>query len=601
MPHIPTPPEDAPLAMPPQDLRRAPAAPRLSRDGWAVQAARAFVFGFAGLTTAALGLVIYDWFKLSGLSWVELAIITCGMATAFWIALSVATAVLGCLPARPQRAPGPVAPMDVAVLMPMYGEDAHQVCGNLRPLLQDLSQNARGHRFTLYVLSDTRDEQKVIAETRAVARLDASLPDTTVHYRHRAQNTRFKAGNIEDWVTRWGGAHEAMLVLDADSVMTAETVLDLADALASEPEAGLVQTVPRLIGAQTLWARTQQFSNTIYGMTLGRGLALWSGSAANYWGHNAMIRVRAFADCAGLPDLPGRRPFGGLILSHDFVEAALLRRAGWRVRFLPTADGSFEETPPTPIGHILRDRRWCQGNLQHLRLLGAAGLHPLSRVHMLQGAVGYLSSILWLALMICWVLVGSGQGDGPIRYFSDANPLFPAWPDMDIVSRILILALIYGMLVVPKILGALRYWATDPSLRAVGGAGRFVLSILAEMALSILLAPMMMVQHVVAVTRTLAGVDTGWKPAGRDAPDLRTCLRFHGAELALGTAMCALFAMGELTLWLLPIGASLVIAPVLSWALSGQPTWARRLFQTPQESAARPAGEPATDPALAAA
>lgn len=600
MPHILIPPPQTPLAMPPQALNQAPNAPRLAPDSRAVQAARLFVFGFAGTTTAALGAVMHDWFKLGGLGWVELAIMVCGVLAAFWIAMSVATAVLGCLPRRARPSAGPLAPLDIAVLMPMYGEDAPGVAANLRPLLEGLAASGTRHRFSLYVLSDTRDPDKVTAETRTIAHLDTMLPGTRVYYRHRKENHRFKAGNIQDWVERWGGAHDAMLVLDADSVMTPDTVLQLADALAAEPGLGLVQTVPRLIGGQTLWARAQQFSNTIYGATLGRGLALWSGSAANYWGHNALIRTAAFASAAGLPDLPGRRPFGGVILSHDFVEAALLRRAGWRVRFLPEAEGSFEETPPTPIAHILRDRRWCQGNLQHLRLLGAAGLHPLGRIHLLQGAVGYLSSILWLALIICWVLVGTGQGDGPIRYFSDANPLFPAWPDMDIVNRILILGLIYGMLVAPKILGALRYWTTDPALRAVGGPVRFLASILAEVVLSILLAPMLMVQHVVAVARTFAGVDTGWKPALRDAPDLRTCLYFHAAELAIGLAMCILFVLGELTLWLLPIGASLAIAPFLCWALSAKPAWAGALFRTPQETAVRtPTTEPA--PTLATA
>ncbi|MSU89454.1 glucans biosynthesis glucosyltransferase MdoH [Rhodobacteraceae bacterium 2CG4] len=587
-PQILMPPPEAPLAMPPQALHRAPAAPRLAADGRGVQAARLFVFGFAGATTTALGAVMHDWFNAGGLGWVELAILICGVAAAFWIALSVATAVLGCLPRRSRPAAPPARPLDVAVLLPLHGEDAHAVAANLRALMAGLSAAGPRHRFALYVLSDTRDPAAALAEQRVMVHLGATLPGSRVHYRRRPENLRFKAGNLQDWVQRWGGAHDAMLVLDADSVMTPDTVLRLADALAAEPRLGLVQTVPRLIGGQTPWARAQQFSNTIYGATLGRGLALWAGSAANYWGHNAMIRTRAFAAAAGLPDLPGRRPFGGLILSHDFVEAALLRRAGWRVRFLPEAEGSFEETPPTPIAHILRDRRWCQGNLQHLRLLGAAGLHPLSRMHMLQGAVGYLSSILWLVLMICWVLVGNGQGDGPIRYFSDTNPLFPAWPDMDLVSRILILGLIYGMLVAPKILGALRYWAGDPALRGVGGPLCFLGSILAEMLLSILLAPMLMIQHVIAVMRSLAGIDAGWTPPRRDAPDLRACLRFHAAELVLGVGMCMLFALGELTLWLLPVGVSLAAAPVLSRALSARPGWARHLFRTPQETGLGP-------------
>ncbi len=573
-------PPETPLAMPAQRLRRAPRARRLPRDPWTVQAARSFVFGFALILTLGLGAVLHDWFHDGGITLPEIAIIVLGSFAAFWILLSVATSILGCLPQRAgSRGRGPA--LDVAILAPIYGEPIETVLTNAGRLMHRLAPGR--HRYTLYVLSDTRDPQAVVVEQRAVTRLRHLVPGARVHYRHRAENHRYKAGNIEDWVTRWGGAHDAMLVLDADSVMGPDSVTLMADTLAAEPRLGLVQSVPRLTGARSLFARQQAFANTVYGTTLGRGLALWSGTAANYWGHNALIRVRAFAEAAGLPDLPGRRPFGGVILSHDFVEAALLRRAGWQVRFLPQAEASYETTPDSLIGHVLRDRRWCQGNLQHLRLLGAAGLHPLSRVHLLQGAMGYVASAIWAVLMVLWVLIGNGKANGEIRYFIESNPLFPTWPEMELVSRVLIVGLTFGMLLLPKLLGAMMFWWRDPSLRSAGGPVRFLGSMLLEIVVSVLLAPAMMVQHIIAVARILAGRDTGWKPAGATARTAGALLRFHALEVVLGLALCGLYAAGMLSWWLLPIGVSLLLAPALSWASSATPGWASGLFVTPQD------------------
>lgn len=575
-------PPEAPLAMQVQNLRAAPSPAALPVDGAGVRLARAFVFGFGLLVAGLLGWVMHDWFKMDGITPVEGGIVGLGAFTAFWIALSVPSAVLGCLPNRRARRTG--GALDVAVILPIYGEALAPIVRNASGLLRALAAAGTGHRFTLYVLSDTRDPARVMAEQRALARVMATSPGIDLFYRHRAENTRFKAGNIADWVTRWGAAHEAMLMLDADSVMDAATVVAMADEMAASPRMGLVQSVPQLLGARTLFARIQAFANTVYGSTLARGLGLWSGTAANYWGHNALIRVRAFADAAGLPDLPGRRPFGGVILSHDFVEAALLRRGGWQVSFLPDTGGSFEGTPPTLVAHAMRDRRWCQGNLQHLRLLTARGLHPLSRMHMAQGAMAYVMSLCWFALIVFWVLVGAGADEGSVRYFTDANPIFPVWPEMDAVSKLAIVVLIYGMLVAPKVIGALAFWARDWRLRSAGGPVVFLASFVLEIVISVLMAPIMMVQHMVAVLRTLAGFDTGWSPSDPNArPNVLTLLRFHAVEVVMGAAVCALFANGFLTLWLLPIGVSLVLAPVLSWSLSSAPGWGQRIFVTPQD------------------
>jgi membrane glycosyltransferase len=582
---------EAPLDMPDQDFRRSfrdPAAVALPRQPRVVLA-RIFSLLLAAGMTLALGSAFADWFVTDGrLTAVEVLLTGLTCFTFFWVALSVATALLGLLYRRAD-VPGAVPALRIAVLLPMYGEPAERTIGAAVALLRGLRAGGGAHSYALHVLSDTRDPALQAAEAKAVHRLLRQEPGLPVFYRLRPANTDFKPGNVRDWVSRHGGGWDAMLVLDADSVMAPDAVRALADALAADTATGLVQSIPRLIHGRTLFQRMQQFANTVHGANLGRGLALWSGTEANFWGHNAIIRTRAFAASAGLPRLSGRRPFGGTILSHDFVEAALIRRAGWAVRFLPEAEASYEETPPTVADYVRRDRRWCQGNLQHLRLLAVRGLHPASRFHLMQGAMAYLASLGWFAVLVLWALTGDETAAGILSYFSPDNPHYPSWPEMPGVTRAAVMAFIYGMLVAPKLVGAFAWWLEDRRLAGTGGPLVFAASLLAEMLLSVLLAPMMMVQHVQAVIRTLAGRDTGWAPKGDAALDLRVLLRFHAAETVLGLVMLAAAGAGYLSLWLLPIAACLALSVPLALLMAVD---ARRwpLFRTPQERVPRARG-----------
>ncbi len=576
-------PKEAPLPMPRQQLEVRMTDPNAPQGGARTPyTSRLFLFGFALLSTLGLALIFADWFRMDGVSGLEGTVIVLAVFTFFWIALSVAMAMLGCLPGA-ERPKGKGPALKTAVLLPIYGEPVEEIGLNVGVILADLARASTDHSFTLFILSDTRQPAKVAAEIRMMARLRRRFGMDVIHYRHRAENTGYKAGNIEDWVMRWGASYEAMLVLDADSVMTGEALVTLTDALSAEPSLGMVQSIPRLFGARSLFARLQQFSNAVYGTTLARGLARWTGDEANYWGHNAIMRVRAFADCAGLPDLPGRAPFGGPVLSHDFIEAALLRRAGWRIRFVPEIEGSYETTPESLIAHIMRDRRWCQGNLQHLRMLFSAGFKSVSRMHLFQGAMAYCASLGWFALLILWVFLGIRESAEPVIYFDAGNPLYVSWPEMDQFAKLLILCLVYGMLVAPKLLGALRFWAMDPRLESAGGPLRFWASWVVEVAFSVLLAPLMMIQHIIAVLRTLAGVDTGWKPRGDASIGIKGYLRFHLGEMAVGAAMLGIFAAGYLSLWLLPIAGSLLLAPLISALSSREWKWAKALLLTPQE------------------
>ena len=563
-------PPKAPLEMRAQDLRRAPqrraTAPAPARPTlW-----RLAVFLPALIGTALLVYGLYGWLAGAGMTGLEWALLSMIGATFVWVTLSVSTvgvAIAGLLAreAAESRPPDAQTPLDVALLVPVYNEVPWDVFGNAAAMLDDLAARRGRHRYTLFILSDTGDAEIAAQEWQAFSRLAATAP-LPVHYRRRAANTDKKVGNILDWVTGWGAAHEAMLVLDADSLMSGRAIERLASELAADPDAGLIQSFPMLIGAETLFARLQQFSNIAYGWLLAEGLALWSRSEGNYWGHNAIIRTRAFADSAGLPHLTARGR-DDLILSHDFVEAGLLRRAGWRVRFLPRLTGSFEETPGTLIDYTLRDRRWCRGNLQHLRLLGTAGLHPVSRFHLFHGAVSYLLSPAWFALLIVWSLLGKDAETNVIRYFNEANPLFPDWPPaMSHIDSAVFLIIMYAMLLTPKITGAAIIACNPAATRVFGGHRAFLSAFGTEVLLSIAYAPILMIQQTKAVFRAALTRSEPWRPQERAAQHypLGTLLRFHWLETLLGVLLSVGLLSGLVSLWLLPIAASLLLAVPLS-------------------------------------
>ncbi len=564
-------PPEAPLAQPVQDLRRMPAAraPRAAAGPgprgprlW-----RAAIFAPAAVLTVSLIATFADGLAPGGLTWTEMVLLTLLGVTFFWIALAATTAAGGLarLLLRGAARSGGGAPMTVALLVPIHEEAPWEVFGNVAAMAADLPA---GHDWTIYVLSDTPAGPLAAQEERAVRALNARLAEGAgVHYRRRARNDAAKTGNIADWLTRWGGAHEAFVVLDADSLMTGAALRALADAMARDPNAGLVQSLPRLIGGTTLFARLQEFASAVYGVPLAEGLAGWSDRAGNYWGHNAIIRTRAFAEAAGLPRMPSLRGDGGLILSHDFVEAGLLRRAGWGVLFEPGVPGSFEAPPATLVDFAIRDRRWCHGNLQHLALLGTRGLHPVSRFHLLSGAFAYLMSPLWLGLLAIWAVVGNG-GDSVILYFSAENPVYPVWPEMGGAGGPGTLLFMYGMLLAPKLMGAAALPLTRTPLADMGGPLRFAGSMLAEVAASVAVAPITMVQQALSVGRTLLGLRPGWRPAARGGTRLgwAALLRFHAVETALGAILTAGMLIGAVSIWLAPIAWSLLLAVPISRA-----------------------------------
>jgi len=467
----------------------------------------------------------------------------------------------------------------------------------LQTIFEDVQATGLGESFDWFFLSDTTNPDVWVAEERAFIALRRRLgPQARIFYRRREKNTSRKAGNIEDFVTRWGGAYAHMVVLDADSLMTGPTIVKLASAMEADPDSGIIQTLPLIINRNTLFARVQQFAARIYGPVIAMGLSAWMGRDGNYWGHNAIIRTEAFARHCGLPDLPGKPPFGGHILSHDFVEAALIRRAGYAVYMIPTLGGSFEESPPSLIDVSIRDRRWCQGNLQHSRVLFARGLHWASRQHFLTGIFGYLTSPLWLMQLLVGIIIVIQASYLKPEYFTGDFALFPTFPRFDAERSLQLFALTMSILLAPKFFGLLVAIYETETRRGSGGAIMLLISTLFEIVLSALLAPIMMLIQTGHVVHIVFGFDTGWDPQRRDdgSVPLVDIIRRHRWHMVLGvvTLFAGLLISTSLVAWMSPTIAGLILAIPISWLTSQR--WLGLVFRragvlvTPEETTTPP-------------
>ena len=571
-----------PLAMPAQSFRKFSRAER--RDWVNPRLAKTPIFTRIAVFGGALALTgygAYQMYKVVGVSGVitplEWAMVVLFVVTFSWVSLSFTASVVGFLwlfiHGR-KRAPPPASLTEkTAVVMPIYNEAPSRVFGAMQAIMEDVERTGLASAFDWFLLSDTTDPNVWIAEERAFLAIRERLPDVRIYYRRRRKNFSRKAGNIADFVTRWGGRYPHMLVLDADSVMSGDAIVRLAAAMEADPDAGIIQSLPLVINRNTMFARVQQFSARIAGPVIAAGLSAWMGRDGNYWGHNAIIRSRAFADHCGLPDLPGKPPFGGHILSHDFVEAALIRRAGYAVYMLPTLGGSYEESPPSLIDVAARDRRWCQGNLQHARVIGARGFVWASRQHLASGIMGYLASPLWMAqLLVGIVLVLQSHYIRP-EYFTADFSLFPTWPRFDYERALQLFALTIGILLAPKFLGLVLALFDGTTRRGCGGALALVASTFVEIVISASLAPIMMLAQSGSVLQILSGRDTGWNPQRRHDGSIpfSSIARRHRSHAALGTItlFAAALISPSLVLWMSPTIAGLIFSIPLSWA-SGQ-------------------------------
>jgi len=590
-------PPESPLTMSTQQLRHFEAGDDTSRSGAPVRVRRACIFiGTASLTFAGC-YEMYEVLQVGGVTLLEWMVLFLFVLLFAWVAFSFMSALAGfavlLLRSRDALGIDPDAPVPTiasrtAMLLPTYNEDPYLVMARLRAMHEALEHSGFGARFDWFVLSDTTNPSIWIAEEQCFLRVRQHRGANNIYYRHRPENFARKSGNIEDWIKRFGAAYQHMIVLDADSLMTGETILRLVSAMEKHPDVALIQTLPTVVNARTLFARLQQFSGRLYGPLIAAGIAWWHGSEGNYWGHNAIIRVRAFAQDAGLPDLRGRKPFGGHILSHDFVEAALMRRGGWSIRMAPSLGGSYEECPPTLIDFAARDRRWCQGNLQHLAVLPARGLHWVSRLHLLTGIGSYLTAPLWLLFLLFGILISLQAQFVRPEYFPKGFSLFPKWPAQDPILAAWVFVGTMGLLVVPKLLAYVLLVTQSRRRKQFGGGMLAFAGLVIETLLSGLIAPVMMIFQSTAVTEILLGRDAGWQVQRRDDGELPNgeLIRKYALPTLFGIAMAgSAYAVSlPLLLWMAPVIIGLLLSIPIAMLCSSRSGANPRLFRTPEQT-----------------
>ena len=555
---------------------------------------RMTIFLGAGLLTAAGGYEMYEVVQVGGVTVLEAILLAFFAPLLAWVAFSFMSAVAGFFVLVSRKKVGPTIDRGIpssetagrtAMLLPTYNEDPHELMARLRAMHESVAAIGHHASFDWFLLSDTTDPDVWVEEESAFLSLRRDCGDN-VFYRHRSDNTARKSGNIADWVRRFGAAYEFMIVLDADSLMTGETIAGLVRAMEADPSAALIQTQPAIVNARSLFSRLQQFAGRVYGPMIAAGGAWWHGTESNYWGHNAIIRVRAFAEAAGLPELRGRKPFGGHILSHDFVEAALMRRAGWAIYFASETGGSFEEVPPSMLDFAARDRRWCQGNLQHLAVLPARHLHWVSRIHLLTGIGSYITAPMWLAFLILGLLISLQASFIRPEYFPKGFSLFPTWPQQDPILAAWVFAATMALLILPKLLAYLALIMRSEERKAFGGSFRVFGGILVETFLAALIAPSMMIFQSTAVIEILLGRDAGWKVQRRGSGAVAPAELYR--KLAAPT-LCGLF-MGlsafavsfPLFLWMSPVITGLLLAIPLGF-LTSRRIASTGLFATPED------------------
>ena len=506
--------------------------------------------------------------------------------SSFWLVWGGSAAVMGVFtPNTRPRFDARVAPRGMtAILVPIYNEDPVQTFARIAAMNRSLVALGIAHRFHIAVLSDTQSLETATQEAVWFEHLlREPLSEGRIFYRRRERNIGRKAGNIEDFVARSGAAYDYALILDADSLMSGETIGELARRMDADDELGLLQTVPKVINARTLFGRSMQFAASYLSPSFARGAALMQGWEGPYWGHNAIVRMKAFAASCGLPELSGKPPFGGHILSHDYVEAALLSRAGWKVNVDPSLEGSFEEGPENLIEYAKRDRRWCQGNLQHRRLVGAPGLKFWSRFTFVQGIMAYMASPLWLLLLTASIVAA---------VFPDQPSVFSRFADAPIDMWVLGVA-VAVVLVLPKFLILVR-GVIDGRNRAFGGTLRAVASVICEIAFSTVLAPVMLLLQSRSVAQVLLGLDGGWPATkrGQNWISLDIALRASWWIVGLGLLTLGGTAMFAPTIapWVAPAMLPAVFAPLLISFSSKPPRQDKlpQLFRTDSELSPAP-------------
>jgi len=494
-----------------------------------------------------------------------------------WISISFWTAIAGFViillqlhPVTLRRETSlPALPLGlasrIAILVPIYNEEVERVFARLARNFNAIARTRYADSFDFFVLSDTRDDSVRDAEECAwLAACNEWHASGRLFYRNRASNVGRKAGNIADWVRQWGGAYESMIILDADSTMDGDAMIGLAALMERNREVGIIQTLSLITGQRTIFGAALQFAHRLYSPLLAVGASFWQLGESNYFGHNAILRVRAFAENCGLGPLSGPAPLGGDVLSHDFVEAACMRRGGWSVWCLPDIGGSYEEMPSNLIDFAARDRRWMQGNLQHLRMLSTAGFHWVSRAHFVTGAASFLMATVWLLLLAGASALELERASSLHSYFPAAHVLFPQWPESRHAEILVLLTVTLTVLLAPRGLAILAALSRGAVRRQFGGALRLIFSALLETSFSMLIAPAMMIFHSRFAMQILTRRSVAWggQPRGVAAIEWvrATRLQWLSTALGLGWAALLLVVAPQFLLWVAPVVIGLCLS-----------------------------------------
>ncbi len=535
----------------------------------------------------------------------EVAIVVFFGALFSWISIGFWTALFGFVTLMRGRERFAITNLDdtelrpldgaarTAIVMPVCAEPVERVFAGLRAIHDSLARTGALGHFHFFVLSDTvdvdlavREEASWFAWCREVGGFDH------IFYRRRRVRLRRKSGNVADFCRRWGRDYRYMIMLDADSVMAGETLVRLVQMMESRPDAGMIQTAPAAVNRRSLFARVQQFGSRVYGPMFAAGLHFWQLGDGQYWGHNAIIRVAPFMAHCALPRLPGKPPLGGEILSHDFVEAALMGRAGWTLWLAYDLAGSYEEVPSTLLEEMKRDRRWCQGNLQHLRLLFTEGLFGAHRALFLNGVLSYVSALLWFIFLSLSTSQAILDVLREPNYFPSGPSLFPEWPIWRPNWARALLAVTGMILFLPKVLSVALIVFKRREAKAYGGLGRLSLSVVLEILVSSLLAPIRMVFHSRFVLTNLLGRTVTWSSQGRDDTETgwAEAVRHHGVDTVVACVWGgSLFWLNpNYFWWVMPIIGALILSIPLSVLASRVPLGDRAraagLFLIPEET-----------------
>ncbi|MDD5200652.1 MAG: glucans biosynthesis glucosyltransferase MdoH [Terrimicrobiaceae bacterium] len=547
-----------------------------------------------GITIAGAWL-LFATVREGGVTWLEVALIALFVVLFGQIAFGFSIALWGFLirlrgePFDIMRTIGdadPAAPAPLgstAIVMPVYNEDPARVFRALENMLVSLRATGRAGAFDFFILSDSNQPDNWIDEECAWVSLCSRLRAYgRVFYRKRRVSLNGKSGNVADFCRRWGRRYRYLVILDADSVMAGETFVRLARAMDANPQVGLIQTGPQIVRGASAFQRLLQFSTHTLGPIFASGSNFWHLGGANYWGHNAIIRLQPFMEHCVLPELPGRSAAARHILSHDTVEAALMQQAGYQVWFACGEPGSYEEGPPNLTESLKRDRRWCQGNLQHFWFLFAPKTGFTNRIHIFFGLMAYLSA----PLLVLFIALSAVDFYWKQKYAIFSAQLSLAADTWWTSQLLLLLTLV--LLFASKFFGLLH---TLPRARQFGGVAALLASSLLEAVASVLLAPILLYFYTKFVVLTLLGLKVSWKTQNRgdSAIPLGQALREYGILPVLGILVTAatLHWAPVLTLWLSPILAGWVLAVpfvmLTSSARAGRWLRRRKLLLIPEE------------------